>query len=668
MSSYTTKSSKKESHLQKLARLEGLQVSSKSENSIESTESDNQADCEDYEEEVQDDPSIDSKLMQLCWQRADDLVSKFLSSRNEESSKSSKRKLAPRVSSGSSKNSQSTDASKTYSEIYSEIYEESKARQEKAESVCKFYNLHKEDRTERWVKQMGQPDRNYDELFEVASSGTTSYSSSLLTVNKSELGCVEEDIEEDVIKTKSELTEEEEQEMISNYKPSVPNSERDIASEPIIKEEMETAAKDSDLQSDIELESLVEEEMEVISKNQETASKNSDLQSDIELESLVEEKMDSDFEEEIDENALTENEMDIIWKYKQEASDSGSDFEDELDRGALIEEEVEIIAQYKSMRSPKGSKKSHFKMDFGRLEEAVIEEELEIMSQYKTNPISSRSSHYQMNESLKFSSSVSSNISSNYARSNYHSDSISYWKTTKTYQDRANSPICIHRETKNKCDQTDSLRKSTENVGIQYPSDNELYNQTIITNNPLGLRIHNADEALIGVTPDYFDESMIILDDDADFLNLSLTDDESQIHCKLMAAALTNKKSSTSITGKSIDLNESISSSSIMASYTPSVYFHRRSDSDLAKEEEKGNSSPEKDYVAYLAEVSLRACSKGSYSEEVRVRPRLKREATKKAEELYTSEMQLPVDRHSLAKDFNLKLERQLKILNESFQ
>ncbi|EDW84272.1 uncharacterized protein Dwil_GK14055 [Drosophila willistoni] len=651
MSSYSTKSSKKESHLQKFARLEGLQVSSKSENSIQSTESDNHADCEDYEEDAQDDPSVDSKLMQLCWQRADDLVSKFLSSRNEENSRSSKSKSAPRVSSGSSKNSHSTDASKTYSEIYSEIYEESRARQEKAESVCKFYNLHKEDRTERWVKQLGQPDRNDDEL----SSGTTSYSSSHLTVNKSELD-FEEDIEQDVFKknktatiSKSDLTEEEEVEVISNFKIA---SEEELE---VVSPKQETASKVPNSESDIELESLIEEEMEDASKNEETTA-----------------DLESDFEEEIDENALTENEMDIIWKYEQAASDSGSDFEKELDRGALIDEEVEIIAQYKSMRSTNESKKSRFETDFEKLEEAVIEEELEIMSQYKDNPISSKSSHCQeMNQSSKFSSSESSNRTSNYAKSNqtnnYCSDSISNWKTTKTYQDRANSPISFRKETKNKCDQT-SLGKSTGNVGIQYPSDNELYNQTKITNNPLGLRIHNADEALIGVTPNYFNESMIILDDDADFLNLSLTDDESQIHCKLMAAALSNKKSSTSITGKSIDSNESISTASIVASYTPSVYFHRRSDSDLAEEKEKGSPTPEKDYVAYLAEASLRACSKGSYSDEVRIRPRLKREATKKAEELYTSEMQLPADRQSLVKDFNMKLERQLKILNESFQ
>uniref|UniRef100_A0A6P4E240 Uncharacterized protein LOC108039505 n=1 Tax=Drosophila rhopaloa TaxID=1041015 RepID=A0A6P4E240_DRORH len=192
---------------------------------------------------------------------------------------------------------------------------------------------------------------------------------------------------------------------------------------------------------------------------------------------------------------------------------------------------------------------------------------------------------------------------------------------------------------------------------------------------PLSLTIYDADEALMEI-PEDFEGSAVVLDDDADFLDITLTDDEEQIRAKLMAAALTTRRSSCSISASSgLKSRRSIESS--ILSYKPSVIFTRRSrafDEDCAPRRN--------DRIALLAEQFLRSFSK-SYSEGPEWQPLVEevtasesnwqsleeREVTKRTTgDIKDSGTPLSVDRQLLSEEFNKKLHRQLKVIVESFQ
>nr|XP_017031101.1 uncharacterized protein LOC108080758 [Drosophila kikkawai] len=187
--------------------------------------------------------------------------------------------------------------------------------------------------------------------------------------------------------------------------------------------------------------------------------------------------------------------------------------------------------------------------------------------------------------------------------------------------------------------------------------------------NGLGLRIYNADEALMEI-PEGFQGDAIILDDDADFLDITLTDDEEHIRAKLMAAALTTRTSNpSSSVNTSRKSRRSIDSTSSILSYKPSVIFSRRSEV-----EEK---SPRTDRVSLLAERVFRACA-NPYTEPSNWQP----SATPKSnwqpmEESKYSKLTASIldDRENtlngalqlLTQDFNRKLQRQLKEIAQSF-
>ncbi|XP_017081609.2 uncharacterized protein LOC108114935 [Drosophila eugracilis] len=186
----------------------------------------------------------------------------------------------------------------------------------------------------------------------------------------------------------------------------------------------------------------------------------------------------------------------------------------------------------------------------------------------------------------------------------------------------------------------------------------------------LSLKIYNADEALMEI-PENFKGPAIILDDDADFLDITLTDDEEKIHAKLMAAALTTRKSTSSISANS-SLRSRRSLSPCMLNYKPSVIFTRRS--EVVKDE----SVPRRtDRVALLAEEFLRRLSENS-ARNSEWQPLVKEDcATDSNEQNLEEEGDSPEeyihtppcdDRQLLSKEFNRKLQRQLKVIVETFQ
>ncbi|KAH8344056.1 hypothetical protein KR084_003830, partial [Drosophila pseudotakahashii] len=182
----------------------------------------------------------------------------------------------------------------------------------------------------------------------------------------------------------------------------------------------------------------------------------------------------------------------------------------------------------------------------------------------------------------------------------------------------------------------------------------------------LSLRIYDADEALMEMPKD-FEGPAIVLDDDADFLDITLTDDEEQIRAKLMAAALTTRKSTSNTSLKS---RRSIKPSPVI-SYKPSVIFTRRSEAI-----DEHYVPQQNDRVALLAERFLNSFSESSSNEPVwqplakevtSTDPASKtfeeREVTKK-----NSQTPPLTDRQLLSEEFNRKLQRQLKVIAESFR
>ncbi|XP_026837565.1 uncharacterized protein LOC6552335 [Drosophila erecta] len=190
----------------------------------------------------------------------------------------------------------------------------------------------------------------------------------------------------------------------------------------------------------------------------------------------------------------------------------------------------------------------------------------------------------------------------------------------------------------------------------------------------LSLKIYNADEALMEI-PEDFEGPAIVLDDDADFLDITLTDDEEKIRAKLMAAALTTRKSSSSISPKSCPKTRP-STEPCSLSYKPSVIFTRRS------EVIEDNYAPRPDdRVALLAEKFLQSFSESASDDSGR------RSSTQEVSSAGSTgstdslhflgekgvtkmggDTPLCGDRQLLSEEFNRKLERQLKDIVESFQ
>ncbi|KAH8264332.1 hypothetical protein KR038_006578, partial [Drosophila bunnanda] len=188
--------------------------------------------------------------------------------------------------------------------------------------------------------------------------------------------------------------------------------------------------------------------------------------------------------------------------------------------------------------------------------------------------------------------------------------------------------------------------------------------------NGLSLRIYNADEALMEI-PEGFQGPAVILDDDADFLDITLADDEEHIRAKLMAAALTTRTSNPSSSANSSRKSRrSIDSTSSILSYKPSVIFSRRS-------EVEESSAPRTDRVSLLAERVLRACA-NPCTEPSKWQPLAKPKTNwQPMDESDYSKLAASIldDRENtlsgalqlLTQDFNRKLQRQLKEIAESF-
>ncbi|KMZ01517.1 uncharacterized protein LOC6726747 isoform X2 [Drosophila simulans] len=186
----------------------------------------------------------------------------------------------------------------------------------------------------------------------------------------------------------------------------------------------------------------------------------------------------------------------------------------------------------------------------------------------------------------------------------------------------------------------------------------------------LTLKIYDADEALMEI-PEDFEGPAIVLDDDADFLDITLTDDEEKIRAKLMAAALTTRKSTSSISPNSSSLRNRPPTEPISLSYKPNVIFTRRS------EVIEDNYAPRpNDRVALLAEKFLQSFSESATNDygwkpseqEVTSADSISQLFNENGVTKSGGDTPLCGDRQLLSVEFNRKLQRQLKVIVESFQ
>ncbi|XP_037729571.1 uncharacterized protein LOC119560275 [Drosophila subpulchrella] len=197
--------------------------------------------------------------------------------------------------------------------------------------------------------------------------------------------------------------------------------------------------------------------------------------------------------------------------------------------------------------------------------------------------------------------------------------------------------------------------KVSKEVGKDTPSSKVAKSKSF-----LSLKIYDADEALLEIPKD-FEGPAIFLDDDADFLDITLTDDEEKIRAKLMAAALTTKKSTSSLSAES-SLKSRRSTEPSVLSYKPSVIFTRRSEAYNDDYVPKRN-----DRIALLAEKLLNSLGETSPAERGRQPP---------ADEVSSAgfksrnkcEIPLCTDRQLLSEEFNRKVQRQLKVIGDNFR
>ncbi|XP_034660966.1 uncharacterized protein LOC117896632 [Drosophila subobscura] len=222
----------------------------------------------------------------------------------------------------------------------------------------------------------------------------------------------------------------------------------------------------------------------------------------------------------------------------------------------------------------------------------------------------------------------------------------------KKYQDRGNSPINIKMarcssisekvDNKNEGSQDCLITRSMASIGTQYQSDCEV-NAPKTARSPLGLRIYNADEALMEL-PDI--KGYVVMDENSCFLDLSASANEDQIRAKLLAAALTTRSGNKCRRDRITPTDDTCHRS--IQNCMPSVIFKRRSEpvKDIFN----------KDRLYWMAESILRA-SEQRY-QDIPMKYPISRG--------YDAD-RLHVDREIRCLEFNKKFQQQLQALEEIF-
>ncbi|KAH8359088.1 hypothetical protein KR093_004235, partial [Drosophila rubida] len=165
------------------------------------------------------------------------------------------------------------------------------------------------------------------------------------------------------------------------------------------------------------------------------------------------------------------------------------------------------------------------------------------------------------------------------------------------------------------------------------------YSQASITSDDKGMQCPSEDELQQPTKTAPKDEAKSEFGHEVELLDISMSDDELQLHAKLSDRK--KEHSSRDSSYNSMPSGDRSSTCSI-SSYEPSERFYRRTkaiddDEDDGDEDDAAPMSYKR-HVARLAERALRACT-NYYSESIKLNPELDQALNKKVEMLYNSEM-----------------------------
>ncbi|XP_026850732.1 uncharacterized protein LOC6591803 [Drosophila persimilis] len=586
--------------------------------------------------------SIDPKIVMACWEKADEYVNQIIKAQDaaidhntnasdrELKEKASKRNfyhkaeaqirpdicysseqpseqandysdsiLKEEIDSSSDQDTtacpsdQSTDNSLSYSQVFSEIYEESITRQQRADKLCRAYNLSKSPHYAEY--------RSYRTDEESEASTFRSLSSecfSDVAHNPEEADDQATDVlNYDSIKAKFVTSletfynpEHEEQQAGPEEETTATNSSVDSECSSV----SGNISQDSDDQSSGELDydALIQEQLRIISEYENKDALDSvrssfrrSITSDV-----VEFDSGQSGESEAQSHCSSNGELSPRLSPRQLASSSSSTRSlKELNAGPsqlYSFRSLKDRCEYSSRGIPIKSQ------ELRKINENISPQRDQLTDQEEI--LEAESSDREMTDRTYSDSSTSSTISLASVRRDYLCGSTGHHhyhhhrrqrrleSVPKAYRDRGSSPINIKTarfrpmsETVDSQNEksTDSFStKSIASIAIQYPSDDEQKDPKT-SRSCLGVSLYNADEALVELA-DF--NCPLVMGESSDYLDLSISDDEDHITSKLLAAALTSRSKSRSTSARSTpkDDHESI------MSCRPRVAFKRRSETE----------------------------------------------------------------------------------------
>ncbi|XP_041450957.1 uncharacterized protein LOC111068335 [Drosophila obscura] len=450
--------------------------------------------------------------------------------------------------SGSCTSDQSTDNSLSYSQVYSEIYEESIVRQQRADKLCRAYHLnkspihktregHSSDYPEDWAYRTdGESQPSIDRSL-------SSEAWSDVAQHPEESGT--DELSYDSIKTK-----------LSAFLESLDKPDSEEQQTDSEEENSSVEAEDSDDQSfgELDYDALIQEQLRIINEYKTKDAIDS-------VRSSYRRSITSDVAE-FDSEQSGENEA-------QSCCSSNGELSPKLSPRELVSS---------SSCSPRSLQEFH---SYRSAEQKQISQ-----AECSDREMADDTGYPTCSESSTRSTISRSSLPTDYlcrgTRHHHQRRQRRCGSVPKTYQDRGNSPISIKTarcsslsekvNSKSEGSKDCFITRSIASIGLQYPSDVE---QKVPKKprSPLGLRFYNADEALMEL-PDC--NAYAIMDENSDYLDLSVVAKEDQISAKLLAAALTTKSRNKSTRRRTTPTEDTCHQS--ILNCMSSVIFKRRSE------------------------------------------------------------------------------------------
>ncbi|XP_017145375.1 uncharacterized protein LOC108157716 [Drosophila miranda] len=593
--------------------------------------------------------SIDPKIVKACWEKADEYVNQIIKAQDaaidhntnasdrEIKEKASKRnfyhkaeaQIRPDICNSSEQPSeqandysdcnlkeeidsssdqdttacpsdQSTDNSLSYSQVFSEIYEESITRQQRAEKLCRAYNLSKSPDYAEYRSYRTDEESEPSTFRSLSSECFSDVARNPENTDNQATDVLNYDsIKAKIVASLETLynPEHEEQQAGPEEETTATNSTVDSECSSV----SGNISQDSDDQSSGELDydALIQEQLRIINEYENKDALDSvrssfrrSITSDV-----VEFDSGQSGESEAQSHCSSNGELSPRLSPRQLASSSSSTRSlKELNAGPSQ------LYSFRSLKdrceySSRGISRTKSEV-FRKINENISPQRDQLTDQEEI--AEAESSDRDMTDDTDYrtysDSSTTSTISLASVRTDclcsstrhhhyhHHRRQRRLESVPKAYQDRGSSPINIKTarfspmsetvDSQNEKSKDSFSTKSIASIAVQYPSDDE---QKVPkkSRSRLGLSFYNADEALIELA-DF--SCPLVMGENSDYLDLTISTDEDHISAKLLAAALTSRSKSRSTRAGSTprDAHESI------MSCKPRVAFKRRSEPEEA--------------------------------------------------------------------------------------